>query len=54
MIFWDDTIIDNYELPALILWTVQEEMNYPEDGGSKPLSNHNKITHQHETYHRRL
>jgi hypothetical protein len=30
-------MIDNYELPALIFRAGQEELNYPEDGGSKLL-----------------
>jgi hypothetical protein len=30
-------MIDNYELPALIFRAVQEELKYPEDGGSKLL-----------------
>jgi len=30
-------MINNHELPALIFRTVQEELNYPEDRGSKLL-----------------
>jgi hypothetical protein len=28
---------DNYRLPALIFRAIQEELNYPDDGGSKLL-----------------